>query len=241
MTSVKLARRSECLRWSIDDTYPASLYPIVGQDEFKASIVRINLAYAPSTWMYAATAAVLGTVIVGFILFIVGILNTMGVASSGGGFHPLVIVGFGVFASGAIGGGVSRCLINSAYRKRLLQAVAVENEMYYGGRLPPIQFKVEEEVHMWRSYNRRGVSGGGSQTYFNIIVEVGALVAPVQVIHQHMYYQPQPQPQPQPQYYPPPSYQQPPQAYQPYAPQPPAHDNQPLIHSGVQLSEKLLE
>ena len=175
------------MRQYMDDSYIASLFPVVTQPEFAASIARINVALAPDTWMYAAQLSSLALVLVGFILFALGAHLSV----YDGGFSPLVAVGFIMFLGGIIMAGWSGSHITRITRNRLLAAIAIEN-CHYCQKMPPATFRLRE--------SRVGRNRSGTQ--FNIVIDVGAQVVPSGVVNvmQAGYYQPslmQPQ---QPQY-----------------------------------------
>lgn len=190
MATIIVGRYRYGLRQYMDSTYIASLFPVVTQAEFTASIARINIAFAPDLWMYVAQVVTLALLLVGFILFAYG----AHVSSHQTSFSPLVAVGLVLFVVGAIVGGVADAYITAITRSRLLACIAIEN-CYYSQKVPPATFRLRET---------RIVRNNSKSVNFNIIIDVGAqlvLPATVNVMQTNMYYPSPMQPmQQQPQY-----------------------------------------
>ena len=187
MASAVVGRYRYGLRQYMDDTYIASLFPVITREEFVASIARINLAYAPDVWMYLAQTLTVVLVIVGFVLFAYG--GHLSVTQMG--FSPLVAVGFIMFVGGAIVGAVTSSSITAIMRNRLLAALCTENN-YYSQKIPPATFRLRE-THIIRSQGERHVN-------FNIVIDVGAQVMAPSMVVQSYYQQPAMAMQGQPQY-----------------------------------------
>ena len=189
MTTVVVGRYRYGMRQYMDNTYIASLFPVIAKDEFATSIARINIAYAPDLWMYAAQLASLALIVVGFALFVAGTHM-----SAQFGFTPVVVVGILLFLCGAIGGSVASSYHISVTRSRLLIAVAIENE-YYGRKVPPATFRVHETA-VWK----HGFGGTSKHVNFNIVIDVGAQVQLPAMVNATNNYQPGlvPMQQPQP-------------------------------------------
>ena len=181
MSSTIIGRYRRGLRQYMSSVYVASLYPAIKQEEFYASIARINIAYAPDLWMYASQLASFALIAVGFALFTFGGHRT----ATGYSFSPLVAVGVVLFLLGAVLGAIASAATTRVTRIRLLAALDIENA-YYSQRVPPATLRLRET---------QIVRGSGSRHLnFNIVIDVCAQVVlqPAFVAVTNNYYQPSP-------------------------------------------------
>ena len=194
MTSVTIPRYRYWLTWHYDDAYPAQLYPVVGKDEFAASIARLTAAYKPDPWMKYTQAICLTIMLAGVVTFFAGII-----AAATGGLRGLPVLAFAGFGTLLVGGlllTVYRVYSSYTFGNRLLDACLLENVQHYANRLPPVQWKLQEEELIWVRAGG-GYAGRSHSGEYNIVVEVGAqVVQPVVHVTQHHNYYPQ-QPQAQ--------------------------------------------
>jgi hypothetical protein len=129
------------MKAEFDSTYPVHLNGIISQEEYRASIDKINRTIGSNKIIIILAIVFAVSIIGGMIFFIVG--GVTAVDSRKHGFSALLVVGIVVTTLGSILFSIGCCLVQFRRAAQIRQAIA-EESMKYSSRSPiPCSWRLE--------------------------------------------------------------------------------------------------